>query len=215
VGVHTYNPNIQEVEAGGLGVWGQPGLLARPCIKKTKTKPKPKRCSPSHLFQLWLCVALHTKMQIHPTPPQCTQTYKENLAGHWWLTPEILFTQEVEIRRIMVQSQPGQRVHETLSWKYTTKGWWGGLRCRPCGEIPVMKKKECVEGRKWANQRGESKIHERMKVYAPGVFFLSVFFLCWQYWSLNSEPHTSKCSTTWITLPALLLFVCFSDRVSC
>jgi hypothetical protein len=31
--------------------------------------------------------------------------------------PIILATQEAEIRRIMVQSQPGQTVHGTLSWK--------------------------------------------------------------------------------------------------
>jgi hypothetical protein len=29
------------------------------------------------------------------------------LAGHWWLIPEILATQEAEIRRILLQSQPG------------------------------------------------------------------------------------------------------------
>jgi hypothetical protein len=34
-----------------------------------------------------------------------------------WLTPIILATQEVEIRRIAVQSQPGQRVRETLFQK--------------------------------------------------------------------------------------------------
>jgi hypothetical protein len=28
--------------------------------------------------------------------------------GHWWLTPRVLTTQETEIRRIRVQSQPGQ-----------------------------------------------------------------------------------------------------------
>jgi hypothetical protein len=33
------------------------------------------------------------------------------------LTPVILATQEAEIRRIMVQSHPGQIAHETLSQK--------------------------------------------------------------------------------------------------
>jgi hypothetical protein len=33
--------------------------------------------------------------------------------GCWWLTPIILPTQEAEIRRTVVQSQPGQIVHKT------------------------------------------------------------------------------------------------------
>jgi hypothetical protein len=32
------------------------------------------------------------------------------LARHWWLTPVILATQEAEIRRILVRSQPRQIV---------------------------------------------------------------------------------------------------------
>jgi hypothetical protein len=36
------------------------------------------------------------------------------------LTPEILATQEEEIRRIAVQSQPGKTVYEALSRKYPT-----------------------------------------------------------------------------------------------
>jgi hypothetical protein len=37
--------------------------------------------------------------------------------GCRWLMPEILATQEAEISRIMVRSQPGQKVHKTLSRK--------------------------------------------------------------------------------------------------
>jgi hypothetical protein len=40
---------------------------------------------------------------------------KYSSTGHWWLTPVIPATQEAEIRRIEVQSQPRQIVLETLS----------------------------------------------------------------------------------------------------
>jgi hypothetical protein len=46
--------------------------------------------------------------------------------GCQWLTPVILDTQEAEIRRIEVQSQPWQIVCKTLSpkkKKITKKGW--------------------------------------------------------------------------------------------
>jgi hypothetical protein len=53
-------------------------------------------------------------------------------AGHQWLTPVILGTQEAEIR-IAVQSQPRQTVCETLSQENPSqkKGWWSGSRCSP------------------------------------------------------------------------------------
>jgi hypothetical protein len=38
-------------------------------------------------------------------------------AGLWWFTPVILATQEAEIKRIAVQSQPRQIVRETLPQK--------------------------------------------------------------------------------------------------
>jgi hypothetical protein len=51
------------------------------------------------------------------------QYYTQEAARCWWFTPVILATQEAEIRRIMVQSQPGQTVHKTLSQKKSfTKG---------------------------------------------------------------------------------------------
>jgi hypothetical protein len=39
--------------------------------------------------------------------------------------PEILANQEVVIRKIVIISQPGQIVHETLSQKHLQKNGWG------------------------------------------------------------------------------------------
>jgi hypothetical protein len=43
--------------------------------------------------------------------------YEVYRARLWWLTPIILATQEAEIRRIKVQSEPRKIVHGTLSQK--------------------------------------------------------------------------------------------------
>jgi hypothetical protein len=48
---------------------------------------------------------------VTPPPEEYTQ------AGHRWLMPAILATQEAEIRRVLVPSQPREIVPETLSGK--------------------------------------------------------------------------------------------------
>jgi hypothetical protein len=45
--------------------------------------------------------------------------------------PVILATQEAELRRIAVQSHPGQTVHETLSQKANNKKDLDDSKCRP------------------------------------------------------------------------------------
>jgi hypothetical protein len=66
-------------------------------------------------------------------------------ARRQWLTPVILATQEAEIRRISVRSQPRQIVCESLSQKkkkpFTKKGWWTGSRCKPWPQTPISQKK--------------------------------------------------------------------------
>jgi hypothetical protein len=60
--------------------------------------------------------------------------WRENKeAGCQWLIPVILATQEAEIRRIAVGSQPKQIVLKTLSQKKKSQkmDWWSGSRSRP------------------------------------------------------------------------------------
>jgi hypothetical protein len=55
-------------------------------------------------------------------------TFKRlNKTRYWWLTPIILATQEADIRRIMVQSQPKQIVHKTLSQKHSSQKRTSGV----------------------------------------------------------------------------------------
>jgi hypothetical protein len=51
-------------------------------------------------------------------------------ARHPWLTPIILATQEAEIRKMVVQSQPwANSSQDPIAKKpLTKKGWWSGLR---------------------------------------------------------------------------------------
>jgi hypothetical protein len=51
----------------------------------------------------------------------------QGYAGCQWLTPVIPATQEADIRRIIVQSQPGQIVHETLSQQIPSPKRAGGV----------------------------------------------------------------------------------------
>jgi hypothetical protein len=61
-----------------------------------------------------------------------SQELFKNLAGHRWLMHIILAIQEAEIRKIVVQSQPGQIVHvDPILQNPSQKGWWSASKCRP------------------------------------------------------------------------------------
>jgi hypothetical protein len=77
------------------------GYKVSPCVKKSEQTEKNYRYQKNNAWR-----------EIHSMNEYIR---KGNLAGHWWLMPVILATQEVEIRRTAVQSQPGQIVRETIS----------------------------------------------------------------------------------------------------
>jgi hypothetical protein len=54
----------------------------------------------------------------------CMIIWKLQRARCQWLIPIILDTQEADIRRITVCSQPGQNVRDPISKIYSTKWGW-------------------------------------------------------------------------------------------
>jgi hypothetical protein len=64
-------------------------------------------------------------LSSNPSPTK--KKKKTGRARHQWFTPVILATQETEIWRIMVQSQPRKIVHETLSQKIPITKRAGGV----------------------------------------------------------------------------------------
>jgi hypothetical protein len=68
---------------------------------------------------------MSTRPQVQsPVPPKKKKKKEKKKVGFQWLMPITLATQEAEMRRITVQSQPRQIVCETLSQKkpITKKG---------------------------------------------------------------------------------------------
>jgi hypothetical protein len=72
--------------------------------------------------------------------------HKTILTRCWWLSPVILATQETDIRRLAVQSQPGKIVHETLSQKWLVE-WLKGKTLSPSPSTAKKKKKSSTDGK--------------------------------------------------------------------
>jgi hypothetical protein len=64
-----------------------------------------------------MCTGKSRPVTVHLTDIYRTLPNSRTHAGHRWLTHVILATWEAEIRRTAIQSQPRQKVHETLSQK--------------------------------------------------------------------------------------------------
>jgi hypothetical protein len=75
------------------------------------------------LLKEWRFTALSAQHTISATSQYPLQ--KGKATGCLWLTPAILATQEAEIRRVTVQSQPRQIVlrNPILKKPFTKKGW--------------------------------------------------------------------------------------------
>jgi hypothetical protein len=73
---------------------------------------------------------------------EITALRKRNITWQQWLMPVIPSTQEGEIRRLTVQSQPGKTVHKTLSQKNLRKNMGGGMAQGGTGFKPQYHKKK-------------------------------------------------------------------------
>jgi hypothetical protein len=85
-------------------------------------------------------------------PGKTIHTYKHNQAGCQWLTSVILATQEAEIRKTAVRSQPGETVCDPISKNPITKNWAGGMAQGEGLEFKVQKHKKKKNNQKPHNQ---------------------------------------------------------------
>jgi hypothetical protein len=88
---------------------------------------------------------------IHGTCLCANRANRKSLSGRWWLKPVILATQEVEIRRITVRSQPRQIVlQDPISKKSFTKielVKWLKVKALSSSPSPAKKKKKRISQR--------------------------------------------------------------------
>jgi hypothetical protein len=89
--------------------------------------------------------------------------------------PIILATQEAEIRRIMIQSQPGQIVYKTLPQQknITKMGWWN-LKMQSLNSKPSTAKRKKKNAEVKILQLLEENIRERSHYIGLGNNFLDM-----------------------------------------
>jgi hypothetical protein len=116
----SYHPSTQEAEAGESWIQGQPSYIVRPCLKKINfcdgVRQLISHACLSKLLQNHLLKAFSSQVKCRGTCPNVQMTL-------WvqWLMPVILATQEAEIRRIMAEGWPRQKVSKTPSHYPTNK----------------------------------------------------------------------------------------------
>jgi hypothetical protein len=108
---------------------------------------------------------------------------------HGWLTPVILTTQEAEIRRITIWSQPRQTVPETLSQKTLSQ---------KIGLVVWLKVKALSSN--LSTEGGKKKSCISSSIPQKPEFMIVIFFLFCFSWDVGIKPRTlhmlGKHSTT-------------------
>jgi hypothetical protein len=101
--VLLYQVLVHKVKKEAARGWGQGGEINQALYAHMNNKRKMKKKKKKEGSSFFLYITCY----------KCSE--KTNWARYRWLTPIILAIQKAEIRRITVQSQAGQIVHETLS----------------------------------------------------------------------------------------------------
>jgi hypothetical protein len=121
-------------------------------------------------------------------------------ARHWWLTPIILATQEAEIKRLLIRSQPGKIVCETLSQQYPTLKRDGRL-----AQVvePLLSRQFSVQTHSTTKTKKERK-KDRKKEMILDQEFIKQFFIAGNPWA-HKPLLTLCCFNSSLSMPMFYL----------
>jgi hypothetical protein len=159
-------------------------------------------------MQLWMLAQWSPQGRLLASEPEVSRQVvrKGRPARLQCLRPVILATQEAEIRRIMVRSQTGQIVPETLFGKNSSQKSTCLAGVKPWVQIPVLPKKKKGKGRSEAGRNPMLHKQDPIKTNDAPCLLLWLLTLvrvsCRSQGLIHEADHTSLAQVSEVSCPS-------------